>query len=148
MLLYLASLLLPSGELVIKPASGAAFHETRDAFLGYQLFWISSLSVRSPSWSNAVVFWPWLANPVFWLGCYWFVKGRTGLAALAAGASAVLGLSILPVAGDFLTNCPGYWVWLASFLTLIAGHALKREAPHEGPIESAQPSGVDCVEAK
>ena len=118
-LLYVASLLLPAGEVVIK-------HWTPSGpFHGYAAFLVALMMPLHPSWEDALLFASWLANPVFFLGVFWCLKGRTARAAKAGAISAVLCLAIFPLARDMVAGWPGYWVWLASFLTLLAGSVLE-----------------------
>jgi hypothetical protein len=124
-LLYVASLVLPTGEVVIR--GWTRIGSSSPAFRGYVAFVVALFAPGNPSWETALMFASWLANPLFWLGCYWCLKGRMARAAITAGASLVLGLSILPWAWDLVAGWPGYWVWLASFLSLGAGSLLKSE---------------------
>jgi len=136
-LLYVASLLLPAGQVVLRPPAGMTFGPSQP-FRGYLAFFVTLFAPLSPSWEDGLLFASWLANPVFWLGSYWCLKGRTAGAAKAAVVSAGLGLSIFPLAWDLVVRWPGYWVWLASFLTLFAGSVLELNAARRHPDGNAE----------
>jgi hypothetical protein len=139
-LLYAASLLLPAGCVVIKPPFGMTVGPDRP-FCGFSAFVIAMLAPFAPSWEFVWLFGAWLANPLFWLGLFWCVKGRRLRAATADLLSVGLGLSLLPGVWELVIDWPGYWVWLASFLTLFMGSLFDRAhvAGHrEDPIFSAR----------
>jgi hypothetical protein len=138
-LIYVASLLLPAGCVVIKPPFGVIGGPHRP-YPGYAAFFITMGQPLGGTWEGLWFFAVWLANPVFWLGLFWCLKGRRGRAATAGLVSVGLGLSILPGAWELVDGWPGYWVWLASFLTLFLGSLLDRahvEGDREDPILSA-----------
>jgi hypothetical protein len=137
-LLYVASLLLPAGCVVIKPPFGMTVGPNRP-FYGYLAFFVTMVEICKPSWEAAWLFGTWLANPAFWLGLFWYVKRRRGRAAAAGLLSLGLGLSVLPGAWELIDGWPGYWVWLASFVTLFLGSLFDRAhvAGPEDPILSA-----------
>lgn len=139
--LYVASLLLPAGCVVIKPPFGVTVGPHRP-YYGYAAFFITmGQPFGKPSWVALWFFGAWLANPVFWLGLFWCLKGRRGRAATAGLLSVGLGLSILPGTWELVDGWPGYWVWLASFLTLFLGSFLDRAhvaGDREDPILSAR----------
>ena len=115
--LYIVSLLLPAGCVVIKIPLGTRVGPD-EPFRGYAAFFLTMVQPFKPSWEAAWLFGSWLANPIFWLGLFWYVKGRRGRAVAAGLLSLGLGLSVLPGTWDLIDGWPGYWVWLASFLTL------------------------------
>jgi hypothetical protein len=121
-LLYTASLLLPAGWIVIKPLFGET--TTLDQpYYGINAFLVGMAAVLTPTWQCFWLFLAWLANPMFWMGLFWCVRGRTERSATAALVSAGLGLLIIVMSRELVPG-PGYWVWLASFLALFAGSSL------------------------
>jgi hypothetical protein len=64
-------------------------------FYGYLAFFFAMLQPCNPSLAGAWLFGTWLANPIFWRGLFWYVKGRRGRAAVAGLLSLDLALSIL-----------------------------------------------------
>jgi hypothetical protein len=140
-LLYIASLLLPAGCVVIKIPFTTRVGPDRP-YYGFAAFLVAMLEpFGKPSWEAVWFFGTWLANPVFWLGLFWYVKGRRVRAATAGLLSVGLGLSVLPAAWELIDGWPGYWVWLASFLTLFIGSLFDRAhvvGDREAPFLSAR----------
>ena len=137
-LLYVASLLLPSGCVVIKIpfATRIGPDPPYYGFAAFLVAMLQFLNLREGVW----LFGSWLANPAFWLGLFWYIKSRRVRAAAAGLLSVGLGLSILPEAWELIDGWPGYWVWLASFLTLFLGSLFDRAhvaGRREDPILSA-----------
>jgi hypothetical protein len=123
-LLYIASMLLPAGNVVIRPLFGGNGGPGRP-YYGFVAFLLTMFAPLNPSWVTVWFFSVWLANPVFWLGLFWCIRGRAVRAATAGLLSVTLGLSILPLAWELALGRPGYWVWLASFLALFVGSSLR-----------------------
>jgi hypothetical protein len=84
----------------------------------------------------------WLANPLFWLGLFWCIRGHTVRSTTAGLLSVALGLSILPLAREAHLGWPGYWLWLASFLVLFVGSPLCRPSVVRSPITLVPNPGI------
>jgi hypothetical protein len=119
--LYAASLLLPTGQ--VNPLFGTNVGPGRP-YYGFVPFLIAMQAPLNPSWVSAWMFSAWLANPVFWLGLFWCVRGHLLRAGVAGLMSVGFGLSVLPMVWGMVLGWPGYWFWLASFLALFLGSAL------------------------
>jgi hypothetical protein len=136
-LLYVASLLLPVGQVIFRNPSWMTV-EPSHPFSGHLAFLVTLFAPLIPSWERVFLFASWLANPVFWLGLYWCLKDHTAHAAMAGAVSTGLGLSIFPLEWDLVARWPGYWVWLASFLTLFAGSVFELKAARSRPVENVK----------
>jgi hypothetical protein len=101
-----------------------AFDEQGTPRPGYEMFWLGfwgSLSVVYLPWS-----WPWLANPAFYVGCYYLATGRardarragTIATALAMGFFVQYGLWLGAKAGRGLPLQSGYYVWVSGMALL------------------------------
>ncbi len=148
MLLYLLSMVLPvtfqsmNGpgveRIVAIPMTpspnGAAF------ILGYEFFLVTMFCLLLPFEGVFLVLvgWPWLANPLFWVGCIFLLRWKSkrseimrklafrfGVGALVIGAASVL-LYHSVVSTDFPLLF-GYYAWMLSFVMLVVNAWLPLE---------------------
>lgn len=77
---------------------------------GYEAF------LQAMSWP---LVWPlWLANPLFWIGCYWFVTGRWRRASILGLWATLLGLSEVVLFPSSFAVKIGYALWIMSMVLL------------------------------
>lgn len=85
--------------------------------LGYSLYGlgINVFFLCVWEWWSSVTCVTWLANPLYWAGVAYYLQGRPVVSLIAAVVAVLLGMTFV-----FAGVLFGYYVWLGSFLLLIA----------------------------
>jgi hypothetical protein len=123
-LLYGLSLLLPVTSITFQFFGRTV--QAHSPCLGFHAFLVGlDAPFRSEiQGEDLQLFAGWLANPVFWAGLYLLLTGRHRWSLAAGLVSLCLGLAVLPLVWNTVREWPAYWVWLGSFVGLLAGNLI------------------------